>query len=353
MNMSFFAASNSSDGFKNYYPQCFERADRLYIVKGGPGTGKSTLMRRVADIAESLDFDVERYFCSSDHTSLDGVLFRAGREWVGMLDGTHPHPYVERLPAVREEIVNTGLFWNSAELRANGERIRELCAQKSKMYGIAYSYLRACGNLHEVYRSYCSAIADREKIKRWLRRITQSVGKGGGYRELPVLVNSIGMKGMAHLYTLEDLASRIYVLSGDAGQGELMDEVQSLARELETGVRVAVDPIYYNEIQGVYFEDAGIWIVCEGALDGEVCEKYTEKIRRINMRRFCTEEGDDISRTDKRYCLSLTRSCLGGALESLDAAGKYHFELEEIYKGAMDFSGLEGYIEELCRSIFE
>lgn len=35
-------------------------------------------MKRVADIAESLDMAVERYYCSSDHTSLDGVLFNCG-----------------------------------------------------------------------------------------------------------------------------------------------------------------------------------------------------------------------------------------------------------------------------------
>ena len=42
-----FAASNSCEGFKNYYGEVFNdtRADRLYIIKGGPGTGKSTLMK--------------------------------------------------------------------------------------------------------------------------------------------------------------------------------------------------------------------------------------------------------------------------------------------------------------------
>lgn len=353
MNMSFFAASNSSDGFKNYYPQCFERADRLYIVKGGPGTGKSTLMRRVADIAESLEYNVERYFCSSDHTSLDGVLFYTGSEWVGMLDGTYPHPYIERLPALREEIINTGLFWDTSAIIACGERIRELSRQKGRMYDIAYSYLRACGNLHKVYGSYCSAVVDREKMRRWLRRVTQSVGRGEGYTELPALINSIGMKGRAHLSTFEDMSSRIYILSGEAGQSELLCEVLSLAREFEASVRVAVDPIYYNEIQGVYFEGAKIWIACEGALDGAVYEKHMEKIRRINMCRFCVQEDTDISKTDKRYCLSLTRGCTRGALESLEAAGKYHFELEEIYKNAMDFSALNEYIDEVCKRIFK
>ena len=49
-----FAAANSEHGFENHFPALFSAgagADALYIVKGGPGTGKSGLMRRVARCA--------------------------------------------------------------------------------------------------------------------------------------------------------------------------------------------------------------------------------------------------------------------------------------------------------------
>ena len=37
MQQRYFAASNSSEGFKSYFSEVFERADRLYVIKGGPG----------------------------------------------------------------------------------------------------------------------------------------------------------------------------------------------------------------------------------------------------------------------------------------------------------------------------
>ena len=74
MQLEFFASSNSSEGFKSYYPEVFARANRLYVIKGGPGTGKSSLMRRAAAAAEKKGFATEHYFCSSDPSSLDGVL---------------------------------------------------------------------------------------------------------------------------------------------------------------------------------------------------------------------------------------------------------------------------------------
>ena len=90
-----FAAANSEHGFENHFPALFSAgagADALYIVKGGPGTGKSGLMRRVARRAGEAGWQVVFLLCSSDPASLDGLLLTApdGRT-VGMLDGTAPH----------------------------------------------------------------------------------------------------------------------------------------------------------------------------------------------------------------------------------------------------------------------
>ena len=51
-----FAASNSCRGFCNYYGDLFvdSRFDRLYIIKGGPGTGKSHFMKVVARRARAV-----------------------------------------------------------------------------------------------------------------------------------------------------------------------------------------------------------------------------------------------------------------------------------------------------------
>ncbi|MBR5615851.1 MAG: hypothetical protein IKW66_03430, partial [Clostridia bacterium] len=72
---AYFAASNSRAGFHSYYEACFRhKVDRLFFIKGGPGTGKSTLMRRVARCGEARGYLAEYYYCSSDADSLDAIL---------------------------------------------------------------------------------------------------------------------------------------------------------------------------------------------------------------------------------------------------------------------------------------
>ena len=48
--IQYFLGANSPQGFYSLYDQLLppETANAIYILKGGPGCGKSTLMRQVA-----------------------------------------------------------------------------------------------------------------------------------------------------------------------------------------------------------------------------------------------------------------------------------------------------------------
>ena len=42
----YFAAANTVDGFVSYYDEIFVKCSRVYIIKGGSGTGKSYFTTR-------------------------------------------------------------------------------------------------------------------------------------------------------------------------------------------------------------------------------------------------------------------------------------------------------------------
>lgn len=86
-----FPGGNTSLGFYSYYkyilPQ--EEASKIFIIKGGPGVGKSTFMKKVAKEMEKMGYDLEYMHCSSDPNSLDGLVIPAIK--VALMDGTSPH----------------------------------------------------------------------------------------------------------------------------------------------------------------------------------------------------------------------------------------------------------------------
>ena len=102
---TYFAASNSFDGFKSNFDGVFSplKLKKLFILKGGPGTGKSTLMREVAKNFDGV-LTVTNILCSSDTASLDGVLLERDGTIVAIADGTAPHVIEPRFPGAVEEI---------------------------------------------------------------------------------------------------------------------------------------------------------------------------------------------------------------------------------------------------------
>ena len=85
-----FFGSASINGSIDYIDVLSEGQKR-YFVKGRPGTGKSTFMKKLAIEAYERGFHVECYHCSFDPNSLDMVIVRELN--LCIFDSTAPHEY--------------------------------------------------------------------------------------------------------------------------------------------------------------------------------------------------------------------------------------------------------------------
>ena len=74
-NISFFLGANSAGGFVSLYDTWIDQKNTqaFYVIKGGAGCGKSTLMKTVAHHLLNMGYEVEYIFCSGDPDSLDGI----------------------------------------------------------------------------------------------------------------------------------------------------------------------------------------------------------------------------------------------------------------------------------------
>ena len=89
--ISYFLGANSPHGFYSLYDELIDRsqAKAVYILKGGPGCGKSTLIKRVGDAAQRAGFPAEYIPCSGDPDSMDAIILPEQK--VAIVDGTAPH----------------------------------------------------------------------------------------------------------------------------------------------------------------------------------------------------------------------------------------------------------------------
>ncbi len=99
-NTQYFLGGNTPSGFYSLYHQLSDpaRMRALYIIKGGPGSGKSTLMRRVERRVQAAGLETEQVLCSGDPDSLDAVMIPG--LGAALVDGTAPQGVV---PEVHDE----------------------------------------------------------------------------------------------------------------------------------------------------------------------------------------------------------------------------------------------------------
>lgn len=85
-----FPGGNTYKGFYSFYDYVLNQQDakRIMIIKGGPGVGKSSFMKKLGESMIDRGFDIEYHHCSSDNNSVDGVVFP--QVGVALIDGTAP-----------------------------------------------------------------------------------------------------------------------------------------------------------------------------------------------------------------------------------------------------------------------
>ncbi|MCL1901837.1 MAG: hypothetical protein FWG51_05535, partial [Firmicutes bacterium] len=146
----YFAAGLTSAGFVNYFDYINNSRDGYrYILKGGPGTGKSTLIKKTGRHFEK-NSDIEYFYCASDPESLDGVFIVSKN--VSIVDGTAPHVIEAKMPKVQDEIINLGEFIDSS-VCAHKDEIEILLQEKKRCFNAAEHYLRAAGEVYKAQNS--------------------------------------------------------------------------------------------------------------------------------------------------------------------------------------------------------
>ena len=142
---SYYAAANTEKGFCSLFGEVFspDSLSHIYIIKGGPGTGKSTFIKSIGAEAEALGLDSEYYYCSADTSSLDGIKIPA--LGTAVIDGTPPHACEPRYPGACEKIINLGECLDEAALAEKRGEIERLTRECGECYTRGAHFLAAAG----------------------------------------------------------------------------------------------------------------------------------------------------------------------------------------------------------------
>lgn len=342
MNDYYYLGANTPTGFYSYYNELDKCAKtRKYIIKGGPGTGKSSFMKKIGKAYEDAGEAVDYILCSSDPNSLDGVILK--NLGTAFVDGTAPHTVDPEIPGAYDEIINLGDFWNKKKLYEHKEEIQSLQSDIKSHFDSAYRALAASEKIQEDIFSVLSRGTDFARMKKLTERIIKAEFKKKDDKPTPGeckcrFASGITPLGINFLLgeNLEGL--RVYNIRDPYKTGGvILSKIAEFAISRGHNVIKYFCPLSPNESpEHIVIEDLDLAFVTSNGYH----EYKGIPFRTINLERYTSLEIKKEHRAKLKFLMKLKRVLIKDALHSVSSAKALHDELEEFYKSAMDFTRL-------------
>ena len=347
----YYLGANTPSGFYSLYDQLIdpETARDVRILKGGPGCGKSTLMKQVGGALEEQGYAVEYIRCSGDPDSLDAVVIPA--LGAAVVDGTAPHVVEPKYPGLVESYVDLGACYDRAALQAVDPELKGCMKGYKACYSRAYRCLTAAAQLEEDVRALLVTPALEAKMAKRARGILSREIKGAGDqagRAVQRFLGGITWQGVLREYgTVEAQCSKVYELGDTYGLAHTMLTCLA-AGAMAAGHDVVAcpDPLFPDRMAHLLIPSLSLAFV---STTPELPWPH-RPYRRIRLDAMADGELLRRSRARLRFSRKVTAALLEEAVDALGQAKAMHDELEGLYNPHVDFDQVHQRGEEIIEA---
>ena len=173
MERHFFASAITGNGFVNYSNTITDGV-YTYVLKGGSGSGKSTIIRAIANHFSSKGYDVELYHCSRDETGLDGV--RISGLGIAIVDGTHPHVIEPSIVGITGRYIDLSGYLDPAIIHERNEiyaRVNSIKELTAKVKSDLASVVKTHNEVERIYNPYMNF----DKVQKVTKDLISDIAK--------------------------------------------------------------------------------------------------------------------------------------------------------------------------------
>jgi len=339
--ISFFLGANTPAGFYSLYDQMLPTGQerRIFLLKGGAGCGKSSLMRRVADTLEKAGERTEYIRCSGDPDSLDAVIFPD--LGAAVADATAPHVLEPKLPGVVESYIDLGRFYDHAALAPQRGAIAAAVDSYQGCYRRAYRCLRAACELMEDDRALLSSPALEAKLlKRSKGILSREVKKSGRQpgRVRKRFLGAVSCQGvLCGFDTVQALCKRVYELRDSFGlAGGMLSALSAGCTAAGYDVIACPSPLAPERLEHLIVPGLGLGFITTAPNRAFPGHAY----RRIRVDAMADSEVLRRYKARLKFSRKVAAAILDEGVEALSQAKAEHDALEKLYNPHVDFEGV-------------
>ncbi|MBR4286525.1 MAG: hypothetical protein IKT55_02335 [Clostridia bacterium] len=349
--VSFFLGANNKNKYCSLFGEIYNPYEKgcNIILKGGPGTGKSTLMKKVAKKLDEKGYFIERGFCSADPSSLDAVT--APEIAFSIFDGTSPHVIEPTLPGVTEHIVDLGKAWDRKLLKEHINEIGELTKANKLQHKKVADFMRAAAHIETQGVLICSEFIDKEKVLRYAKRLCARylVAKKGGQKGKlkKRFLSGITPEGVKVFHeTPVALSEKIITIEDEynAVSPFIVEYFCSEAIEKGYDVYACYCPLFPEyKLEHIIIPELKLCVFSENSYHYSIDDEG----KRVHASRFFDMALYNKNKEKLKFLKKAKKELIDECVKKLILAKDIHDKLEEYYINATDF----GVIDEIGERI--
>lgn len=350
----YFPGANTPKGYVSLFENIisWSDADRIFIIKGGPGVGKSTLMKKLAKSLHKENVNLELLYCTSDSNSLDGLILTDYK--ISVLDGTAPHILEPKYPGCVDEIINLGIFWDEDEVKKYKKEIIYLNNKISAIYRSAYRYLQAAKTIDDDLKDIYTSATNFNQTRIILQKIKDSIFSNYKSKNIKPQIRQMFASAITadgYIDYVDSLFNNIenrYIIKGPNSKCKsiIFKNIFTTAQEIGFDVDIFKNPMNPLEIEHILIPELNTVVITLTSNESNMI-KDNDKIVDLNLSMQINESQQKIV----DYNIKMYKELLNRSIKLLNKTKSIHNELESIYSASMKFDYVNNIASNILKKI--
>ena len=341
-----FAGINSPKGFYSCFDSIMKEApgSRKIYIKGGPGMGKSSVMKKVMHRAAEEGLSCEVFHCSSDPSSVDGIHIPALK--TAIVDATAPHNQDPVLSCVSGEIFDVSVCADKEKIFNYAEELCRLSELKKKFFQKGYRYLEATVPLLKQIESEYKENTDLKAVFAEAETLSERLfgnwnGKGNESNR-KLFLSAITPEGFVSYADTFFKDTFCIAIKGEYASRLFLKRIAEIVTAKGIPAVIFYCPMQPDEkIEHIYFPSLRVSLSSYSFYSHVAAAEIVDFTEVSYL-----SEG-------KGEPIGLSGILMQRAIDAFGCARETHMQLEKIYVPSMNFQKLDDITNDLMESIFK